>query len=59
MFALCIAFLIFAGTGMKMIGNLMLDKGGALAGSDLFCFNINFNDMKYLDEDKIDEFLKT
>lgn len=37
----------------------MRDKGNALAGSDLYCFNINFKDMKYLDEHLIDQFLET
>ena len=58
MFALCMAFLIFAGTGMRQISNLLKDKGSALAGSDLFCFNINFRDMTYLDEHLIDKFLE-
>lgn len=58
MFAICLSFLIFAGSTFKLIGNLIVSGLEAQVGADLYAYAIEANSGKsFIDEGQISDFL--
>jgi len=59
MFAVCLSFLIFAGSTFKLIGNLIVSSLESTVGADLYAVTMDFNSAKiFIDEGSINMFLE-
>lgn len=59
MFAVCLSFLIFAGSTFKLIGNLIVSGLESSVGADLYAISVNSRSNRaFIDEGPIAEFLE-
>lgn len=58
MFAVCLAFLIFAGTTFQLVGDLIIFQAESFFATDLFAMAVDLYDLPvFLHEGEITEFL--
>ena len=58
MFSICLSFLIFSGSGFKLIGDLTTASIETAVGADLYAVLLNRNNpSNFLDEEGITKFL--
>lgn len=59
MFAVCLSFLLFAGSTFILIGNLMISVTESLVGADLFAMSIVPSSLiSFIDDGPTSEFLE-
>jgi hypothetical protein len=58
MFAICLSFLIFAGSTFKLIGNLIVSGLENQVAADMYAISVNSRSYIYIDEEPITKFLQ-